>query len=448
MICDNLRKARILNTKNKPSTGEFLDWMQKGLGRALMAVEAFGPEPYRDVIRHACRDNLLMGLYDGSRAEYVFRIVMATGEAEEYARYIRGLLRQSPDLIDYWHTFELATRLVRAGQTWLQADVYSAWEENAGEPEDDGHISGDEDLIRMGGMEAYLRVAARTASAVRASKNPTGALFQFEALEESLGKNAARKRLRAAVRSDGRLASLLSSVLALRRQRVCGQPRRIYPGRRSYRQIKAMIAADPRKAKTYSWRWQVRKATPRTMRKLARAALREQSPERRTPLLECFAERAFPLGIESLLPLVTTEDFRLARATRWIVERKRHPTVRALALKLLRQPEWDYLGASLLARNFRTSDVPILERLAAQPGDPHEYHRLAMELRQIMENNPGPHAIPTLLAIYENGCCAMCRSSVVDLLIELRAVPDWMIEECRHDSEGDTRESIAAFMTR
>lgn len=419
--------------------------MQKGLGRALIAIETAGSEPYRDTIHHACRDNLLMGLYDGSRTEYVFRVIMATGKAEEYARYIGELLRQSPDLLDYWHTFELATRLVRAGQTWLQDDVYSAWDRNAGEPEDDGHISGDEDLIRMGGLAAYLRVAARIAPEIGSIGNPTGALFQFEALEEALGRNEARKQVDAAARSDVRLSSLLSAVIALRRRRARKQPRRIYPGRRSYRQIKAMIDSDPQQARKYAWRWQVRKATNRTMRKLARAALREQRPEQRTPLLKCFSERPFPFGIERLLPLVTSDDDHLARAALRIVERKRHPAVRALALDLLQQHDREYLGAALLVCNFEISDVPVLERLAGHPSEPQLYHRLALEIRQVLENNPGPHAVPALLALYENGFCSMCRSSTLDLLIGMRAVPDWMIEECRHDCEGDTRAAIAAY---
>jgi hypothetical protein len=206
-----------------------------------------------------------------------------------------------------------------------------------------------------------------------------------------------------------------------------------------------MIDDDAKRTGPYAWRRHVRQATDDTMRRLGQDALTETSPQRLAKLLGCFVQRAFPFGLEHLLPLASHSDERVSLAARIILAQYRAPEVRAKALKLLEDPDEAYVGAMLLERNYDTVDAPLLVRLAQEDRDTHEYHQLATKIRSVVKRNLPVEAVPALLAIYENGYCAMCRASVVDLLIELRAVPDWMIVECRHDSETDTRKAIAAY---
>jgi hypothetical protein len=60
-------------------------------------------------------------------------------------------------------------------------------------------------------------------------------------------------------------------------------------------------------------------------------------------------------------------------------------------------------------------------------------------VRQFIEAHRSEEAERSLLLLYENGPCSMCRHGTVEELIAINRLPHWMMEECRYDADGDTR---------
>jgi hypothetical protein len=71
-------------------------------------------------------------------------------------------------------------------------------------------------------------------------------------------------------------------------------------------------------------------------------------------------------------------------------------------------------------------------------------HWLLMDVTKILEQNS--EADPTQLGVvvYALTPCENCRYHAAKLLFNHRACPEWLKEECRHDSAEERRELAGA----
>lgn len=60
----------------------------------------------------------------------------------------------------------------------------------------------------------------------------------------------------------------------------------------------------------------------------------------------------------------------------------------------------------------------------------------------LRERNSAPEAAELLLLLYEIGPCAACRDDIVADLLELKALPAHIAEECRFDANKKIRDLV------
>jgi hypothetical protein len=179
---------------------------------------------------------------------------------------------------------------------------------------------------------------------------------------------------------------------------------------------------------------------------LARAAadlLAEDDPLRLVSYLRLFYRRRFPLDPSRLIALAQAADEEVVwwalEALKWI----EHPTIRALAVDLLERGERKAWAVGLLISNYREGDYALIETAIKAEADEDELHAIGRRLLDVVDAHPGRDAASTLTAFYEMGPCSECREDVVDHLLSLDALPDWMRKECRYDANLDLREKLA-----
>jgi hypothetical protein len=85
---------------------------------------------------------------------------------------------------------------------------------------------------------------------------------------------------------------------------------------------------------------------------------------------------------------------------------------------------WDHQTLSEVMEN--TDDAEIL-------------HHLGIDVRKFTEAHSSTDAAPALLLLYEKGFCTICRKDVVEQLIRINRLPQWMREECAYDTDSETR---------
>ena len=76
--------------------------------------------------------------------------------------------------------------------------------------------------------------------------------------------------------------------------------------------------------------------------------------------------------------------------------------------------------------------------------DRNIYHIAGFNFRSIAKAHLTPQAAPSLLLLYENGPCSLCRRHCVELLLKLDALPTSLRAECRYDADEDTRKLVGA----
>ena len=77
-----------------------------------------------------------------------------------------------------------------------------------------------------------------------------------------------------------------------------------------------------------------------------------------------------------------------------------------------------------------------------EPMDIEETHHFGMGVRHLVKKHRKGEAEECLLLLYEKGPCSLCRGQVVEDLIALNRIPEWMREECRYDSYTCTRKLV------
>jgi hypothetical protein len=123
-----------------------------------------------------------------------------------------------------------------------------------------------------------------------------------------------------------------------------------------------------------------------------------------------------------------------------------HPRVRALALQLRGRNDWwrsSWIG--LLRYNYQSGDHRLIEDSVRLETDEEAIHNMAWDLFKLVDDLDRPELSPSLELLYDRNPCAECRGRIVCHLHKLHALPDWIIEECRHDSDENTRAFIAAL---
>ena len=70
------------------------------------------------------------------------------------------------------------------------------------------------------------------------------------------------------------------------------------------------------------------------------------------------------------------------------------------------------------------------------------FHAFGIGILSVFAKHPTVEAIGALNLLYERGACSYCREDCVAALLQLDALPGWMRDECRHDSNPDIRELV------
>lgn len=421
------------------------------MGRAVLRLEACAdPRAHRETVLDACRqDQRWEGLEDG-RAPFLFDALHATGEPEWYAGPLRdALFSDDPtfDVDDRVQVFALCTLLARGGLDGLRPVLEAAFVRGAARGEDIGA----EELVRLGGLDAYALVCRTFAAhppsdaADEDRRTETNLLDDFA--ERCGGDAALRAHLSGLVAREPSLGPYLDGV---RRAREANEARWAEERKRfaeespgsdeEDRKTQAATPGNHRAAR-------IRRMRDDTFRAIAADFLTESDPKRLRAYLQLFRWRPFPLDPARLIELAhgDPEDAsRLAISALNALRRVRHPDVRAACLRAAATPGEEWRAADLLVANPGPDDATLFADLAARPADFTDwgYHRLGLGLNDYAEAHPAADLAPALTLLYKHDPCSRCRGHAVENLIARSALPEWMRRECVYDADSGTRKAV------
>jgi hypothetical protein len=412
----------------------FERWLAQGLGRAVLHLEQHNPNPYRQAILHACLHALAYDRQsEGAREAYAADLIARSGAASWLRDQLLTVLPDLPEEVDGDQVFGILGLLAAAGDTVARAGLYAAFTANAARDLPDGS----EAIVRLDGVAGLLYVAA---ALVLDEDDAWYAGYLIAVAGEQAGADAVEAALKDAAAANTRVAAFVEAARRDRDEATVARHVTQLPRSESYESIRRRLLAGDKSAARHFQRWGQR-ADEQELRQVAEDLLSEDDDRHRTLYLRLFGIRPFPLDSTLLIPYARHSNPRIAVPALTALERFAHPALRLLAEELL--AGGNGRGAQLLAHNFREGDYELLERLLLTWTDPEAIHALGFGLRDLVAAHPSPAAVLALLAHYEHGPCAMCRSYTVDALLDLRSAPDWLLEECRFDSYLPVRATVA-----
>jgi hypothetical protein len=170
--------------------------------------------------------------------------------------------------------------------------------------------------------------------------------------------------------------------------------------------------------------------------------LLERNEGRLLAYLSIFRFQPFPGPIARLLELAESANIRIARYAVAVLSRLSNPEVRNLALRLLDTRGKHGDGVELLTNNYQQGDFQVIQSCLEEPMEVNEIHHFEIGVRHLVRRQRQVEAEQCLLLLYEKGPCSLCRGGVVEELIALSRLPEFMRVECRYDSDTHTREFV------
>ncbi len=427
---------------------DLADMLRKGLGRAVLLARNHYHIAFREPILHACRHNLA---YDRQceelRDQYLYDLIQATGDVDYYRHGIIHSLLHPGDEESPSQIAGIAYRLAKNGDESIKAAMWQGFRGNALRID----FSGDEELIRLDGFTAIQEVIR-----IQRETGYEAEDYEFDdwyqALEEREGKDAAFAWINEEIDRDSGIRDAWDRVLGCRALYQKARGKRARPKYESYDTLMDCLRQDAKISRIRLASWGER-ATDEDLVRAATDLLAELDMGMLLHRLRMFRKRAFPLDHSKLVDLARGDGESVPYAALDALEQIRHPDVRQFALELQADPDkWVY-GVSLLQRNYVKSDHILIERMLEVPTPPpgsgsggptvDQYHFLGMAAGHVFEENKTPDSERSMLLLYENGPCSLCRRRAVKQLNELDRTPGWMREEGRWDANLRIRELVS-----
>ncbi|MBL8045575.1 MAG: hypothetical protein JNL09_03485 [Anaerolineales bacterium] len=415
---------------------EFTRWLKLGLGRAVLYLQKHDATPYRDVILDACLHNRAYDTQiEGGRAMYMFDMISLTNEKDFYREHILKALADNSVELDR-QVDDLALCFAQQGDVEARQLLYDHFVENSAKTHLDAGA-----LIKLDGLAGFAFVVHQIGGRVMGDDDIWEDHYVLGFLEERLGKENYQTAI-AQLSNEGALVkTYVEAIEAYEAQRASRQSIQPDVKQASYVDFRTALL-EKQELSRYPVLWG-QSASEVDLRQAAEDLLMEKDRRRLLIYLRIFHKRPFPLAPDYLLKLAQNSDDWVAGRAFGVLSRITHPTVRALAFRLLDEPapKWKGQIVELLVRNYHDGDHTVVEELVASLKDDGERHSLGMDVRDFYEAHPNAESEARVTkAMYETNPCARCRCGFVSRLVELSVLPNWMAEECAWDSNENTRE--------
>lgn len=398
----------------------FKDAVAKGLGRAVLCLEANDPTPYTDAIVAACITCVQYDRsFEESRATYLMWLVDRAGLQERVLDEILSALPKTEERRDRSQMFELLAIYARRGQE-------QAWQILVDQALAVDFDEADSYLPEVGfrGLTWLIDNIMPNLS----TDNSWLPKSWLREVEEQFGPEESAA-LDPAIRADIiRLDEEHSARTARNRPE---QPQKTVR--------EAIDAVMSGSSALLTLAMVAKKATDAELVEIAERLIETTDYQIARRLVWAFKKRTFPLDPKLVINRTREED--LGWLFLQLLGKINAPEVHDFAISLIgERPIHDEAFSSLRA-TVQPEDMPIIE--AALPSlverDENEMHSFTIDLRILSEKLPSDITLGLNLWLYEHSPCSFCREGIVEGLQKSAQLPEYIREEARWDAESGTR---------
>lgn len=417
-----------------PSLDQQRDALHKGLGRSMTWATTghLDEATFLEACLHDWRFELSVEEY---RGDWLWQIMQAAHKEDQFrAAIFEALNHLAED--DAAQLCQLGFHYAMAGDDAFRSRLYQIVEEK---PLADVRHLGEEEIVRLDGDEAFL-FAARLRG--RQLENRDWDWDDSVLIDESV-KRLGEDRVRISLEAESDEATRRFREAWIRAKSDSEETKNARPTHADkMKQIPVadIIAAAESPETPYPYlrgwgRW----ANENDLEMVFERLLSSHEPRIIANYLKVFSGREFPRIVPELVSLSQHNDLDVRRRAISALENSSHPLVRELAEDELKKGVPGGLALGLLVKNYQDGDEQRIMDLVALPDDAEEQHWLLKDATKILEENTKADCSQLGVAAYVLIPCSFCRHFAAKLLRDRQVAPPWLTEECRFDSEPDTR---------
>lgn len=412
----------------------------RGTGETHLIMREFPQVDFYDEIAYGVRN---ICAYDGQcetgRGQYIFELIQMSARQDELrAEVIRGLKEECEESWNLTHLFETAACFAEQGDEEMKQVIRSQY---ANQNMSCTSWAGESQILELDGFDGLVFVAETKGRWLLEGK---GDHVDSSDLNEVMAKDSKadlRAELASVAEENIFVAAYLKELEKKVKERDESKPRPRPWEKNKHLPMAERILKGPRfflHAKKLA-----QQATDADAVQVAEKCLVETDLKKLNRYLQFFGYRPFPLDPVFLLDLAQSDKKKhrdIQFSVRGALAKVQSNTVRVYAMARLQVTSRPGECIGMLERNYQEGDEVFLESLLQSTHDEHAMEQFAQGLRSIYKANPTPRCKGPLELLYQKSNCAICRFSVLKLLLENDVLSDRIQQEIEFDCYLDTRD--------
>jgi len=418
---------------SQPSLDQQRDALQKGLGRAWQWASSgrLAEEP----LLEACLEDMRYDTQcEDSRGDWLWGLMQAVGAKERFREPLFQAFQELSDDRSADQLCQLAGHYAEDGDKPFRSRLYEIVETK---PISHSPWLGEDEILQLDGEQAFLfaaRVRGERLTEIEGEWDD-GSLTHHAVGQ--FGEERVRSLLKTA--SDAGIQLFFETWQERKQKKPLGKGQTTRQEQMRAIAASEIIEAAQKEDRCFWFRGWGMHADEASLVEILEAVFDTVEPAIIGKLLRVFSNRSVPEFDSRLIDLCQHVDEEVRRWAFNSLTKKSDTVIRRFALEQL-GIEATASVVSLFAENFEDGDENRIQAALKLPEDSFDLHSLLMDVIKVLENNSSADGSQLAVITYAATPCEICRFRAVRLLFSQCVAPAWMIEECRYDSDEESRE--------
>ncbi len=430
----------------KLSKREFARAIKFGLGRAVLHVRDYGDKGVEDILKEAMLHNYVFDMqFESDRCSWLYSILSLTGRLRSYVDFFyQTVCNTVPSEYDMRQQLVLAGIFFSLGFEEFRPIVLNFGSKLSACKR--FKITGGCELFDVAGtfgFEMAVKGICRAETDLLALGYECNQIYEHSenGIREDIGKVLTRLE-----EQEPDLKRFRDSVTAFK-----ADSDTVYEERPKLTLDEFLRGAEEQTdAYAFASSRFGRSASPEELDVVFALLLKETEWMKQYSYISVFRCYQLPKISEKIFKLLDSPHHRLRHACATALANSVDARVRAKALKMLRSRE-DFkipLALTLLQKNYRPSDAPIILSALENMSDPIQIHSAGGDVKDLLSSGEGKELVDCFFWLYEHGPEAHCRYYFLESLIEWDICPKEIVYEAQWDSGEEVQALARDFLTR
>lgn len=415
---------------------QFKNAIKRGTGETHLLMKDNPKVDFsNDIIKGALTNLSYDNQSEGSRADYIFKLIQLSNQKEKIRQVIlKALATESKDTWALDQLFDITALFAKQGDKEAKQAIYKRFYKKTIQGSE---WVGQDALIEVDGLEGLKHIAKTKGKILQNDPEEWEDSWTVDYFQEQNPTIKVYQELEKASRENEYIKTYLDTIKKHKAKfQKRERPKYNYEIVTEKINSKAIVPLPPLFAKDLS------KAD---IKKLADDFLKQTDRNKLEKYMRVFDRVKYPYNYLSILKLAKSKnkkDDRLVEYATGALKYFSGADIREFAIEKLKKVKLpsDYLD--LLVSNYKKGDFKLLTEIVARCKNEHDIHSLVYGYINIYQANKTKECKEPLEAIYDKLTCGIHRADIIKILIENKVLSSRLKNEIKFDSYEEIRKLI------